>query len=157
MRRCAGLTTPTGASLEELTSDFGGGVSSILRRFLGSTIDISLPELSLEEVLGRTYAEAALGPSSIDTVADAVQNERPDLGHHAAPDGTVTVVFTDIEASTVVSERLGDKRWMDLLHEHNAVVREQLSAHGGYEVKTEGDGFMVAFSLLAQFSHTCAL
>ncbi len=44
------------------------------------------------------------------------------------------------------NERLGDQRWMELLKEHNAIVREYVSAHEGYEVKTEGDCFMLAFS-----------
>jgi class 3 adenylate cyclase len=34
---------------------------------------------------------------------------------------------------------------MKVLREHNNIIREQLSAHGGFEVKSEGDGFMVAF------------
>lgn len=84
--------------------------------------------------------------TSIYAVASAVQAEQPDLRPHAAPDGTVTLLFTDIEDSTPLNERLGDQRWMELLRDHNALVREQLQAHEGYEVKTEGDGFMVAFS-----------
>jgi class 3 adenylate cyclase/tetratricopeptide (TPR) repeat protein len=84
--------------------------------------------------------------TSIDAVASAVQHERPDLRPHAAPDGTVTLLFSDIEGSTALNERLGDQRWMALLREHNALVREQIHAHQGFEVKTEGDGFMVAFS-----------
>ena len=54
-------------------------------------------------------------------------------------------MFSDIEDSTVLTERLGDQAWQDLLRKHNALIREQLRAHGGYEVKTMGDGFMVAF------------
>jgi class 3 adenylate cyclase/DNA-binding CsgD family transcriptional regulator len=83
--------------------------------------------------------------SSIDAVASAVQAEQPDLRPHAAPDGTVTILFTDIEGSTTLNERLGDQRWLEVLRAHNAIVREQVRAHGGYEVKTEGDGFMVAY------------
>jgi class 3 adenylate cyclase len=64
---------------------------------------------------------------------------------HPAPDGTVTIMFSDIEDSTVITERLGDQAWQDLLRKHNALIREQLQAHEGYEVKTMGDGFMVAF------------
>jgi class 3 adenylate cyclase len=45
----------------------------------------------------------------------------------------------------VLTERLGDQAWQELLRKHNALIREQLKAHGGYEVKTMGDGFMVAF------------
>jgi class 3 adenylate cyclase/Cdc6-like AAA superfamily ATPase len=83
--------------------------------------------------------------SSIDQVAKAVQSEHPDLRKQAAPDGTVTIMFSDIEGSTEKTDRLGDKVWMEVLREHNAIIREQLKAHGGFEVKSEGDGFMVAF------------
>jgi class 3 adenylate cyclase len=43
------------------------------------------------------------------------------------------------------TDRLGDKAWMEVMREHNAIVRAQLKAHDGFEVKSEGDGFMVAF------------
>jgi class 3 adenylate cyclase len=83
--------------------------------------------------------------SSIDQVAKAVQSEHPDLRKQAAPDGTVTIMFSDIEGSTAMADRLGDKRFMEVLREHNAIIREQIKSHGGFEVKSEGDGFMVAF------------
>ncbi len=54
-------------------------------------------------------------------------------------------MFSDIEDSTVLTERLGDQAWQELLRKHNALIREQLQAFDGYEVKTMGDGFMVAF------------
>jgi class 3 adenylate cyclase len=83
--------------------------------------------------------------TSIDQVARAVQSEHPDLRKQAAPDGTVTIMFSDIEGSTEKTDRLGDKAWMEVLREHNAIIREQVKSHGGFEVKSEGDGFMVAF------------
>jgi class 3 adenylate cyclase len=83
--------------------------------------------------------------SSIDTVAREALAEQPDLRPHAAPDGTVTIMFSDIEGSTAMTDRLGDKAWMEVLRQHNAIVREALKAHGGFEVKSEGDGFMIAF------------
>ncbi|MCH8814974.1 MAG: protein kinase [Chloroflexi bacterium] len=83
--------------------------------------------------------------TSIDAVASTVYTEKPDLRKHAAPDGTVTILFSDIEGSTAKTEELGDQRWMEVLREHNAIVREQLAAHDGFEVKSEGDGFMLAF------------
>ena len=87
---------------------------------------------------------AATG-TSIDAVASAVYVDKPDLIPHAAPDGTVTILFSDIEGSTAMTERLGDQRWLEVLREHNAIVREQVAAHEGFEVKSEGDGFMLAF------------
>ena len=82
---------------------------------------------------------------SIDVVAAAVQHELPDIAPQAAPDGTVTVMFSDIIDSTATNERLGDAVWMALLPEHNAVIREHVAANNGYEVKSMGDGFMLAF------------
>ncbi len=84
-------------------------------------------------------------PTSVDQVATEVGSERPSLRPAAAPDGTVTVLFTDIEASTEVNERVGDVRWLELLREHHAIVREEVHQHGGFEVKSQGDGFMIAF------------
>ncbi len=94
--------------------------------------------------------------TSIDAVAAIAQTEQPDLRPHAAPDGTVTILFSDIEGHTAINERLGDQRWMELLREHNALVRKQIQSHEGYEVKTEGDGFMVAFGSARKAVH-CAI
>ena len=83
--------------------------------------------------------------TSIDTVISAVENERPDIRSFASPDGTVTILFSDIENSTLMTERLGDERWLEVLRAHNAVFRRHLRAYGGYEVKNQGDGFMLVF------------
>lgn len=61
-----------------------------------------------------------------------------------APSGTVTIVFTDIEDSTALWEKHGDA-FETCLARHNDILRELIAAHSGYEVKTEGDAFMVAF------------
>ena len=82
---------------------------------------------------------------TIDDVIGAVEQERPDVRSYAAPDGSVTILFSDIESSTAMTERLGDERWLGVLRDHNAVFREQLKAFDGYEVKNQGDGFMLVF------------
>ncbi len=61
--------------------------------------------------------------------------------------GTVhTILFTDVEGSTALTQRLGDAKARELLRAHEGMVREALKAHGGAEVKTMGDGFMASFS-----------
>jgi class 3 adenylate cyclase len=90
--------------------------------------------------------ESADVGTSIDAVAAVVEDERPDLSGHTAPDGTVTILFSDIEGSTEINERLGDRRWIEVLREHNAVVRDNVRLHGGFEVKSQGDGFMIVFT-----------
>ncbi len=57
----------------------------------------------------------------------------------------MTILFTDIEGSSALAEALGDDRWLAVLAAHNRIVRDQIAAHGGTEVKTAGDGFMVSF------------
>ena len=57
-----------------------------------------------------------------------------------------TILFTDIEGSTSLTQQLGDARAMVMLRTHDEIVREALSTHGGSEVKHTGDGMMAAFS-----------
>ena len=56
-----------------------------------------------------------------------------------------TILFTDMEESTALTQRLGDARARDVMREHERIVRQALKAHGGAEVKTMGDGFMASF------------
>ncbi len=81
----------------------------------------------------------------IDKIAAASAKTRPDLSSATAPNGTVTILFTDIEGSSQLNEQLGDDQWLGVLREHNQIVRGQVEAHSGYEVKSQGDGFMIAF------------
>jgi class 3 adenylate cyclase len=67
----------------------------------------------------------------------------------------LTVLFTDIEGSTPLLEELGEGAWFDLLHRHNGIVRAHVAAVGGREIKTQGDGFMLAFTDAAA-AVTCA-
>jgi len=64
----------------------------------------------------------------------------------AAAGGFCTILFTDVEGSTALTERLGDAKAREVLRNHELIVREALRAHGGAEVKAMGDGFMASFS-----------
>ena len=57
-----------------------------------------------------------------------------------------TVMFTDVEASTQLVAKLGDTGARDILRRHEAVCRRAVAEHGGIEIKTMGDGFMVSFT-----------
>ena len=109
---------------------------------------IARGDLRLGRPAQRTQPDAREpddAPTSVDEVASTVGSERPSLRPAAAPDGTVTMLFSDIEGSTALNERLGDVRWLELLRHHHAIVRDAVHNHGGFEVKAQGDGFMVAF------------
>ena len=60
------------------------------------------------------------------------------------PTGTVTLMFTDLEGSTNLIRKLGD-RYGDLLADHRRLLREVVEGHGGREVDTSGDGSFIAF------------
>ena len=61
-----------------------------------------------------------------------------------------TILFTDMESSTAITQRLGDARAMELLRTHNAITRHALTAHSGNEVKHTGDGIMASFASVSR-------
>lgn len=76
-----------------------------------------------------------------DPVAAQQQAQAPDV----ASTSPVTILFTDIEGSTRLTQRLGDQRAQDVLRVHNDIVRRALGAHAGREIKHTGDGIMASF------------
>src|SRR5713226_6110547 len=63
--------------------------------------------------------------------------------------GTLTVLHTEIEGSTLLTVHLGD-RYPEVLATHRALLRAAFAAHEGCEVDTQGDSFFVVFSLATQ-------
>jgi class 3 adenylate cyclase len=59
------------------------------------------------------------------------------------------IVFTDLCGSVAQTHELGDDAHMQLLREHNDIVRAELASRGGREVKHTGDGIMASFSSAA--------
>jgi adenylate cyclase len=62
------------------------------------------------------------------------------------PTGTVTFLFTDIEGSTELLQRLGDRLYAEVLEEHRRLLRDAFAEGNGQEIDTQGDAFLVAFS-----------
>jgi len=58
---------------------------------------------------------------------------------------TITIFFSDIRGFTDTTEELGDEVANHLVREQDAIVRSHIEAYSGDVVKTQGDGFMVAF------------
>jgi class 3 adenylate cyclase/pimeloyl-ACP methyl ester carboxylesterase len=66
-----------------------------------------------------------------------------------APAGLQTILFTDMESSTTITQQLGDAHAQQLVRAHNNIVRDALKAHGGSEIKHTGDGIMATFNSAA--------
>jgi class 3 adenylate cyclase len=81
-----------------------------------------------------------------DEVCDNVEEFL--TGHRSVgdPDRVLaTVLFTDIVGSTARASELGDRRWRELLDQHEQLIRSELNRHNGREVKTTGDGILATF------------
>jgi class 3 adenylate cyclase len=82
----------------------------------------------------------------IDALADEIEEFL--TGARTGAEGDVlsmTVLFTDIVASTEYQARVGPRMWSRLTDQHDAMVRSALARHKGHEVKTTGDGFLATF------------
>ena len=102
-----------------------------------------------EDTVGQALTTA------LERVEQSVRDDRPDLRPATAPDGTVTIVFSDIESSTVLMERLGDIEWLRMLAWHDGIVKDTTGEHRGFVVKSQGDGFMLAFPSSAYALRAC--
>ena len=103
-------------------------------------------QMALAQKLRAQGVSGGSASLSLDAVAAAVGEKRIDLSGDAAADGTVTILFSDMEGFTEMTGRLGDHSAREVIRRHNAIVREQLQQHGGREVELQGDGFLLAFS-----------
>jgi class 3 adenylate cyclase len=83
--------------------------------------------------------------SSIEDLADWAEVERPDLAR-VTPDGRVVILFSDIEESTALNERIGDRAWVKLISAHDKLVSDLVQRRSGHVVKSQGDGFRIAFA-----------
>jgi class 3 adenylate cyclase len=103
----------------------------------------AIPGARLVELPGAdTLPWVGEGDQLVDVVEEFLTGERP---HAEAERVLLTVMFTDIVDATGHARRLGDKRWRDLLADHDAIVRRELDRYGGREVKTIGDSFLAVF------------
>ena len=96
-------------------------------------------------------ASAAPFPEGMEDVLAAIDEflgEGEEAAGAEAPEAGAfrTILFTDVEGSTAMTQRLGDAKAREVLREHERIVRGALKSHGGSELKTTGDGFMASFS-----------
>jgi len=84
-------------------------------------------------------AEGFIGP---DEYGPAVRED-----HRISADTAFrTIVFTDLEDSTPLNQRLGDDAYVELLETHDELMDSCLGSHGGMHVKHTGDGLMASFA-----------
>jgi class 3 adenylate cyclase len=102
-----------------------------------------LPDGRYVEVAGDE-APGYLG--DVDALMDEIEDFLVGTRSGAASNRRVTtVLFSDVVSSTELAADVGDSRWHHLLETHRVGVRRLLTRHGGTEVDTAGDGFLITF------------
>ena len=108
-------------------------------RYLGAHI----PEARYVELKGDDhYAFLGTADDLVDEVEEFLTGVRP------LPETDrvlATILFTDIVTSTERSAEVGDRRWKDLLDQHDTLIRRELERHRGRLVKNTGDGILATF------------
>jgi pimeloyl-ACP methyl ester carboxylesterase len=116
-------------------------------------IEIEGARWMAEQIPGARFVELPGGPhmpyyGDSESVVEAIRGfVEPICLESARPYDSVlaTVLFTDLVGSTAKAVELGDRRWRELLEQHHARTRAQLSRFRGVELDTAGDGFFARF------------
>jgi class 3 adenylate cyclase len=153
LRRAAHDTSAIGAWVENALA---------LRELASALADGGEEEREHALAVARTARDALAGlglEAELPLVERLLANLGPPAPAAEPPTGAIAplaILFTDIEGSTPLVERLGDAQALDVLQAHDRLVREQLAAWGGSEVDQEGDSFFATFAS-AEHAARCAL
>ena len=127
--------------LYRLGSERESGIARTVAGGIAGAHMIGIPGWPLGSSINETVVAATLDFINTTPASPGAPIAAPQVDISAVR----TIVFTDVEGSTVLNERLGDEGARSVLREHERLTREALGAHGGSEVKAMGDGFMVWF------------
>jgi class 3 adenylate cyclase len=127
----------------------------VVHRARDRAVDIAHGRFLAERIKGAKFVELSgedhlwwVGDSEaiIHEVQEFLTGER-----QVEPDRVLaTVFFTDIVNSTKRAAMMGDRRWRDLLDNHNTLLAAEIERFGGRVVKSMGDGILATFDSPAQ-------
>jgi len=123
----------------------------ILHRRRDRLIDVSNARYLADNIAGSRYVEldgqdhiyfAGNADALLDEIEEFVTGSR---GSHDPNRVLATVMFTDIVSSTEQAARLGDRRWHDLIANHDRLVQDRVLDYRGRTIRTTGDGILATF------------
>jgi pimeloyl-ACP methyl ester carboxylesterase len=123
----------------------------VLQRVEDRDVNVEEGRWIASQIPGAKYVELPgdehlIWAGDVDAVVDEVEEFLTGRRPVHEPDRILaTVLFTDIVGSTERAASLGDRRWRELVGEHDSLVRRQLERFQGREVDTAGDGFLATF------------
>ena len=92
--------------------------------------------------------------SAIDVIASALEPVTPAVSRLSSPDGSVTLMLSDIADAAAREAELGSERWQQLLSDHHLLVERLVAHHDGQVVRFERDGFLASFNSAHGGLHT---
>ncbi len=120
----------------------------------GSLVRVGATTIELlPAAMGAVGATDKTPMTTIQRLASDITGETMPRPPGFRKDVTLTIVFTDIESSTEIANSMGDRAWYALLTEHNEMVRKRVEEHHGVAIKSQGDGFMLAFDSTQRALH----
>jgi class 3 adenylate cyclase len=105
-----------------------------------------IPNARLAVLEGASAAPWIGDMEAMLSAIDEFLGEGEDAAAPPAPSGLVTILFTDMEGSTSLTQRVGDAKAQEVVRTHNRIVRDALKTHSGSEIKHTGDGIMASFA-----------
>jgi class 3 adenylate cyclase len=112
----------------------------------GRYLAANIPGAKYVELPGEDHMLQSFDEEVLDLLLDEVEEFITGTRQRPEPDRVVaTLMFTDIVGSTERAAQLGDRPWRELLGNYYAIVRKELVAFRGREVKTTGDGVLASF------------
>jgi class 3 adenylate cyclase len=123
----------------------------VLHRAEDRLIDVSNARYLAEHIPGAQYVElpgddhiyfAGDADGLLDEIEEFVTGSR---GIHDPDRVLATVMFTDIVSSTQLAARLGDRRWHDLISDHDRIMHDQIAVYRGRTIRSTGDGVFASF------------
>ncbi len=106
-----------------------------------------IPDARLAVLEGESLAPY-LGDSEsvLRAIEEFLSEGDEEAAETPAPGGFATILFTDMESSTALTQQLGDAGAQEVRRAHNEIVRAALNANSGTEIKHTGDGIMASFA-----------
>lgn len=114
----------------------------------GRELAVGIPGARFLPLDSRNHVPLPNEPAAevLEKAVEEFLAEGEEVAAGGAPSGLVTILFTDMEGSTGLTQRLGDAKAQEVLRTHNTIVRDALKAHSGSQIKHTGDGIMASFT-----------
>jgi class 3 adenylate cyclase len=122
----------------------GSGLSAIFVERADKPLGAIIHDAALDDdkaLLGAVSAAFALAVDR-DRLASTVHAQASDA--RQLPRGPVTFLYADVEGSTLLLDRLGE-RYADVLAEERRLLRTIVRENGGFEIDSRADEFFAAF------------